>query len=66
MRLYSAVDLTGNVKMIAKLVLGETGTWILQILSLARIRIASLTFRLENIATITVVIVHCAAMLYTR
>ena len=33
MRLYSPVDLTGNVNMIKKLVLGGTGTGDLPILS---------------------------------
>ena len=33
MRLYSPVDLTGNVSMIEKLVLGGTGTGDLPILS---------------------------------
>ena len=33
MRLYSPVDLTGNVNMIEKLVLGGTGTGDLPILS---------------------------------
>ena len=33
MQLYSPVDLTGNVNMIEKLVLGWTGTGDLQILS---------------------------------
>ena len=36
MRLYSPVDLTGNVNMIEKLVLGETGTGDLPILSPTR------------------------------
>ena len=36
MRLYSPVDLTGNVKMIEKLVLGGTGTGDLPILSPTR------------------------------
>ena len=35
MRLYSPVDLTGNLIMIEKLVLGGTGTGDLPILSLA-------------------------------
>ena len=34
MRLHSPVDLTGNVNMIEKLVLGGTGTGDLQILKL--------------------------------
>ena len=37
MRLYSPVDLTGNVNMIEKLVLGGTGTGDLHILSSARL-----------------------------
>ena len=36
MRLYSQVDLTGNVNMIKKLVLGGTGTGVLPILSPTR------------------------------
>ena len=36
MRLYSPVDLTGNVNMIEKLVLGGTGTGDLPILSPTR------------------------------
>ena len=36
MRLYSPVDLTGNVNMIEKLVLGETGTGEIPILSPTR------------------------------
>ena len=54
MRLNPPVDLTGNVNMIEKLVLGETGTVDLPILSPDALTFASSSHAISCISTETV------------